>query len=129
LPCCLTALPGAAPGSARLPRWQVRQTRDRNNAIFPRLPYFLSFFLCRDRDDAIYTGGLCRKQGRYRCADSPPEGGKGALTRLDLSAEFKAAFGKAPPPVTGFAIEIDTRGLPDGRSSAWIKSIRFASQA
>jgi hypothetical protein len=93
----------------------------------PKLPYFIGFFLCKVKDATVYTGTSYTKHGRYRCVDSPTEGGKGKATILNLGAEFMAAFGKAAPPVTGFAIEADTTDLSDGRASAWIRAIKFSS--
>jgi hypothetical protein len=93
----------------------------------PKLPYFIGFFLCKVEDATVYSGTLYGRQGRYRCVDSPTEGSKGTTTTLNLGAEFMAAFGKAAPPVTGFAIEADTTDLSDGRASAWLRTIKLSS--
>jgi hypothetical protein len=94
----------------------------------PPSPYFIGFFLCeRGRRGTAITGRSYTRQGRYVCIDGPTPGNE-IITVVALDEHFRGAFhGSAAPPVTGFAIEADTTQVgPNGRSSAWIKSIKIA---
>jgi hypothetical protein len=92
--------------------------------FMPPSPYFIGFFLCdAGRRGVPIAGRSYTQQGRYVCVDGPAPG-QLVTSRINLDAQFRRAFGFAPPPVTGFAIEADTTQVPsDGRASAWLKSI------
>jgi hypothetical protein len=92
----------------------------------PPSPYFIGFFLCDSGHRGVpISGRSYTMQGRYICVDGPPPG-KQITTVIDLDEQFRRAFQKPAPPVTGLAIEADTTQVAAGRSSAWIKSIEIA---
>jgi hypothetical protein len=92
--------------------------------LVPPSPYFIGFFLCEvGRRDAPIAGRSYTRQGRYVCVGGPLPG-REVTSHIDLDGQFRRAFGFAPPPVTGIAIEADTTQVSsDGRASAWVKGI------
>jgi hypothetical protein len=95
----------------------------------PPSPYFIGFFLCeRGRRGVALSGRSYARQGRYVCVDGPSPG-REISTRVALDEEFRSAFhASRTPPVTGFALEADTTQVgPNGRSSAWVKSIKIST--
>jgi hypothetical protein len=95
----------------------------------PDIPYFIGFFLCNgDRIGHPYSGRYYQEGGRYVCL-AAPQPGQTVVSRFNLKEGVRAIFGnKAAESVTGYSIEVDTSASKgDGRSSAFIKRIRFAS--
>jgi hypothetical protein len=95
----------------------------------PDIPYFIGFFLCNgDRIGHPYQGRYYQEGGRYVCLDAP-QPGKTVVSRFNLKEGVRAIFGsKAAESVTGYSIEVDTSSSQgDGKSSAFIKRIRFVS--
>lgn len=72
-----------------------------------------------------FTSENYPENGKYVCLGNPPPGQR-IVSRLDLGVAFRDWFGNRPvPPLTGIAIEVDTRGLAEeqGTSSAFIHHI------
>jgi hypothetical protein len=92
----------------------------------PDSPFFIGMFLGNHEvAERPYIGGNYSAIGRYVCLDNPVPG-QLITSRFNFSQAFKTWFDQATiPPVTGIAIEVDTGGLPDGISSAFIKRISF----
>ncbi|NNK93874.1 MAG: hypothetical protein HKP41_05935 [Desulfobacterales bacterium] len=92
----------------------------------PDSPFFIGMFLGKHEvAKRPYIGGNYTATGRYVCLDNPAPG-QLITSRFNYSQAFKTWFDQATtPPVTGIAIEVDTGGLPDGLSSAFIKRITF----
>jgi hypothetical protein len=92
----------------------------------PDAPYFLGLFLCEsDPVGFAFTGHYFTESGRYICLDSP-ERGATVVSRYDLRTGPRAVFGAGvSSDVSGFAISADTTSSTGGRSSAFIRKIRF----
>ena len=92
----------------------------------PDIPMFLGMFL-GEHDPPLqpFISDNYGDTGRYVCMGNPPSG-RTITTRLDLRDAFRDWFGgRAIPPLTGIAIEVDTGDLPeeDASSSAFIHHI------
>jgi len=95
--------------------------------LVPDLPYFVGLFLCQgDRIGHAYTGRYYQEGGRYVCLQSPADG-QMVTSHFDLKDGVRAIFGdKVAQAVSGYSIEVDTtRSSGEGKSSAFIKRIRF----
>lgn len=95
----------------------------------PDIPYFIGFFLCNgDRIGHPYRGQYYQEGGRYVCLAAPTPG-QSVVSRFNLKEGVRAIFGnKAAESVTGYSIQVDTSSSTgDGKSSAFIKRIRFVS--
>jgi hypothetical protein len=95
----------------------------------PDIPYFIGLFLCNgDRIGHAYQGRYYQEGGRYVCLDAPRPG-QTVVSRFNLKEGVRAIFGnRAAESVTGYSIEVDTSASHgDGKSSAFIKRIRFVS--
>ena len=95
----------------------------------PDSPYFVGLFLCNgDRIGHAYSGRYYQEGGRYVCLAAPAPG-QTIVSRFNLRQGVRASFGpSAAQVVSGYSIEVDTSSSPgDGRSSAFIKRIRFVS--
>jgi hypothetical protein len=95
----------------------------------PDIPYFIGFFLCNgDRIGHPYQGRYYQEGGRYVCL-AAPQPGQTVVSRFNLKEGVRAIFGnKAAESVTGYSIQVDTSSSAgDGKSSAFIKRIRFVS--
>lgn len=94
----------------------------------PDLPYFIGLFLCNgDRVGFPYTGRYYQAGGRYVCMQSAAPG-QTLTSRFDLRSGFQSIFGSLAQAVSGYSIEVDTTNSQGGgKSSAFIKSIRFIS--
>ena len=95
----------------------------------PDIPYFIGFFLCNgDRIGHPYQGRYYQEGGRYVCLDAPAPG-QAVVSHFNLKEGVRAIFGtKAAESVTGYSIQVDTTSSTgDGKSSAFIKRIRFVS--
>ena len=92
----------------------------------PDTPFFIGMFLGKHEvAEKPYIGGNYAATGRYVCLDNPTPG-QMITSRFNFSQAFKTWFDQATIlPVTAIAIEVDTGGLPDGISSAFIKRISF----
>ena len=97
--------------------------------FIPDSPYFVGLFLCSgdDRTAHPYVGSYFKKSGRYVCVDRPAPG-EIVTSRFDLLKAYRAYFDKEAdddPGLSGFAIALDTKKAKDGKSSAFIREIRF----
>jgi hypothetical protein len=103
---------------------QFGRERFSGGLFLPPSPYFIGFFLCeKGRRGIPITGRSYARQGRYVCVGGPAPG-REITSEINLDEQFRRAFGRPPPPVTGFAIEADTTQVrSSGRASAWIKSL------
>lgn len=92
----------------------------------PDVPYFLGLFLCEnDPVGFAFTGHYYTQSGRYICLDSPAKGAT-VVSRYDLRAGPRTIFGSGVgSDISGFAISADTTSSGNGRSSAFIRKIRF----
>jgi len=93
------------------------------------IPYFIGFFLCNgDRIGYPYAGRYYQEGGRYVCLAAPAPG-QTVVSRFNLKEGVRAIFGdKAADSVSGYSIQVDTSSSSgDGKSSAFIKRIRFVS--
>lgn len=92
----------------------------------PDMPLFLGLFLGeREPPLKAFASENYPDSGRYVCVGNPPPG-QTITTRLDLREAFRDWFGgRAIPPLTGIAIEVDTSDLAeeDASSSAFIHHI------
>jgi hypothetical protein len=90
------------------------------------MPLFLGMFLGKHEPPlTTFVGDNYPATGRYVCLGNPPPQ-QTITTRLNLRDAFRDWFGNNDiPPVTGIAIEVDTRDLPaEGAwSSAFIYQI------
>jgi hypothetical protein len=95
----------------------------------PDIPYFIGLFLCNgDRIGHAYEGRYYQEGGRYVCL-AAPAAGQTVVSRFNLKEGVRAIFGSAAAEaVTGYSIQVDTSASAgEGKSSAFIKRIRFAS--
>jgi hypothetical protein len=92
----------------------------------PDVPYFVGLFLCEnDPIGRAFTGHYFTQSGRYVCLDSPDRGAT-VVSSYDLRAGSRTMFGPAVSgDVSGFAISADTTSSGNGRSTAFIRKIRF----
>lgn len=90
----------------------------------PDMPYFIGLFLGeKEIEGKAYTGNYYKKGGRYICMPCNGKKGKEVETVFYFEQAFKKFFNKEQlPPVSYFALEVDTRDT-DGNSKAFIKSI------
>lgn len=97
-----------------------------NQFYLPDMPLFLGMFLGEhDPPRKAFASENYSETGRYVCMENP-QAGQTIVTRLDIRDAFRDWFGnRAIPPVTGIAIEVDTRDLSGGAvsSSAFIHHI------
>jgi len=99
--------------------------------FIPNSPPFIGFYLGKsDKPGGIHTGRHFTKGGRYLCIANPPQGQE-ITSEIDLTAEFKKAFGSSIPMpsfISGISIESDTSDLASGSlSSAFVKSIEITN--
>jgi hypothetical protein len=97
-----------------------------SGSIFaPDAPYFIGLFLCNgDRVGHAYTGAYYKEGGRYVCLESPAPG-ETVVSRFDLKSAVQKIFGdEVASHVSGYSVEVDTTAT-DGKSSAFIKRIKF----
>lgn len=93
--------------------------------FIPDSPYFIGVYPSdNDNIDAVYTGRHFKEGGRFVCVANPSPGEE-VTTEYELSANFKKLFKqKKVPPVSGFAIEVDTSYVDLG-AKAYIRKIEF----
>ncbi len=89
-------------------------------------PPFLGPFIGeKEQVGKRYLGKLYKKGGRYYCVANK----KGAVTtHFDIDAKYRQEFHKAPPPVTAFGFQMNTKDTSGG-AQAFIKSITFYSNS
>jgi hypothetical protein len=97
--------------------------------FIPNSPFFIGLFLCSgdDKLNHPYVGQYFTKSGRYVCTDRPALG-ELVTSRFNLMAAYRAYFDKEnedDPGISGLALALDTKKARDGRSSAFIREIRF----
>jgi hypothetical protein len=93
--------------------------------LYPNLPYFVGVYLCdNDQLHTPYTGNSYQAGGRYVCVGNPPP--ETTITsEFDLVTAFQTYFAKDDiPPISGLALEVDTRSSGNGgTAAAFIKRI------
>ncbi len=94
--------------------------------FLPDSPRFIGAFLCQnDKTNHPYLGKHYRDSARFVCLDSPPVG-KVVVSRFEVGPAFKKWFNTDDlPPLTGIGMEVDTSGLDNGTSKAYLKKISF----
>lgn len=97
--------------------------------VVPNVPYFIGIFLGEHEPEGkAYTGNYYKKGGRYFCLPCNSPVGKTIITEFDLEKNFKEQFHLSTiPPITGLAIEADTRDTR-GFSKAFLRKIEFLSE-
>jgi hypothetical protein len=87
-------------------------------------PHFICAFLgAKEPAGKTYTGKYWKTGGRYVCANCVTPG-VAQVSEFDLDSLFQSLFQKPAPPISGFAIEMNTKDT-DGKASAFIKKIEF----
>ncbi len=96
--------------------------------VIPNVPYFIEFFLGElEVENKEYVGNYFKKGGRYICKPCNNRVNETVVTDYELKENFVNFFEKSDvPPITGIAIETDTRDT-EGPSSAFIKKIEIFS--
>ncbi len=95
--------------------------------LVPDSPYFIGLMLCESgRTDYPYTGRYFKAGGRYVCVNQTTAG-KPLVSVFPIADAFKEYFGKSTtPPVSGFAIAIDTDGAKgNATAKSFITKIEF----
>jgi hypothetical protein len=95
--------------------------------LYPALPYFIGLYLCQnDKIGTPYKGGAYHKGGRFVCLGNPPPHAT-ITSEFDLRRAFQTYFEATEvPPISGFALEIDTSSSDDeGRASGYVRRIAF----
>ena len=102
---------------------------DSGSFVVPNVPYFITLFLGeKEQENKAYVGKYFKKGGRYICSPCQNPVEKTVITDFDLSKAFLAQFDEnSVPPITGLAIEADTRDTK-GKAMAFIKKIEFLSE-
>jgi hypothetical protein len=93
--------------------------------LYPNLPYFVGVYLCdNDQLHTPYTGNSYQEGGRYVCVGNP-QPGTTVTSEFDLVTAFQTYFAKDEvPPISGLALEVDTRSSGNGgTAAAFIKRI------
>ncbi len=93
----------------------------------PNAPYFLGLYLNRtDERNVPYKGRYYHRGGRFICVGGP-EHDQRLVSELDLESAFNQAFDLDQlPPISGFALGVDTTDSGDrGQAEAFIKSLEF----
>lgn len=95
--------------------------------LVPDSPYFIGLFLCEEgRTDHPYTGRFFKAGGRYVCA-KVVKTGETVVTEFDIGGAAEKYFNlKTVPPVSGFAIGIDTdNAKAPATAKSYVKSITY----
>ena len=100
------------------------QPQPADRFFLPQSPYFIGHFLGQfEQPRQPFTGRSYRQTGRYVCL-ATPEPGQLVSSAFHFADAFRRWYhSETVPPVTGIAIAVDTSGLPDGTSSAFINRI------
>lgn len=89
------------------------------------VPYFLAPFIGqKEQVGKRYLGMLYKDAGRYYCVSN--KSGTIIKTRFNIDQKFKQEFEKNTPPLTAFAIQMNTKNTQGG-AKAFIKRITFYS--
>lgn len=89
------------------------------------VPYFLGPFIGeKEMPGKRYLGRLYQKAGRYYCVSN--KSGTTIKTRFNIDQKFQEEFKKETPPLTSFAIQMNTNDT-EGGAKAFIKKITFYS--
>ena len=90
------------------------------------VPYFLAPFIGqKEQVGKSYLGLLYKEAGRYYCVSNKRE--TTVKTRFNIHEKFKQEFKKKTPPLTAFAIQMNTKNTTGG-AKAFIKKIIFYSK-
>ena len=95
--------------------------------LVPDSPYFIGLFLCEaGRTDHPYTGRYFQAGGRYVCANVVKVG-ETVVTEFDLGKAVKDYFKLSEiPPISGFAVGIDTDNAKGGATAkSWVRKIEY----
>ncbi|QEX18994.1 hypothetical protein FRZ44_43060 [Hypericibacter terrae] len=95
--------------------------------LVPDSPYFIGLFLCEaGRTDHPYTGRYFKAGGRYVCANVVKAGDR-IITEFDIGDAVKSYFKLGEiPPVSGFAIGIDTDNAKgNATAKSYIRKIEY----
>ena len=95
--------------------------------LVPDSPYFIGLFLCEHgRTDHPYTGRFFKAGGRYVCVSHAKVGEK-VISEFDLGKAAEAYFKlHEVPPISGFAIAIDTDNAKGGATAkSWVRKIEY----
>jgi hypothetical protein len=95
--------------------------------FYPDLPYFIGVYLCQnDRLRTPYKSDYYQEGGRFVCLGNPSPH-ETIVSEFDLRGAFQKYFEKTDvPPISGFAIEIDTSSSGDGgKASGYIRRLTF----
>ncbi len=95
--------------------------------LVPDSPYFIGLFLCEDgRTDHPYTGRFFKAGGRYVCVSHAKVGEK-VVSEFDLGKAAEAYFKLSEvPPISGFAIAIDTDNAKGSATAkSWVRKIEY----
>jgi len=95
--------------------------------LVPDSPYFIGLFLCEDgRTDHPYSGRFFKAGGRYVCVSHAKVGEK-VVSEFDLGKAAEEYFKlKEVPPISGFAIAIDTDNAKGSATAkSWVRKIEY----
>ncbi|MDT8447780.1 MAG: hypothetical protein RRB13_12895 [bacterium] len=96
--------------------------------LLPALPRYLGIFLSDSAQGGKwYQGNYYEEGGRYRCEPCNAPAGEEVVSEIDLEAAYQENFGEPMPPILGFGIEFDTRGI-EGDSKAFVRSIELLGE-
>jgi hypothetical protein len=104
-----------------------KEKQPSGSLVVPDSPYFIGLFLCEDgRTDHPYTGRFFKAGGRYVCAHVVKTG-ETVVSEFDLGSAAKSYFKlHSVPPVSGFAIGIDTENAKaPATAKSYVKSISY----
>lgn len=95
--------------------------------LVPDSPYFIGLMLCESgRTDYPYTGRYFKAGGRYVCVNQTTAGTP-MVSGFPIAEAFQKYFGQTQtPPISGFAISIDTDSAKGpGTAKSFITKIEF----
>src|SRR5215475_13260730 len=95
--------------------------------LVPDSPYFIGLFLCESgKTDHPYTGRFFKAGGRYVCVHTTKIGEK-VVSEFDLGKAAEKYFKlSAVPPISGYAIAIDTdNAKAPATAKSWVKKVEY----
>jgi hypothetical protein len=104
-----------------------KEKQPSGSILVPDSPYFIGLFLCQDgRTDHPYTGRFFKAGGRYVCAKMV-KAGQTVVSEFDIGRAAESYFKlHSVPPVSGFAIGIDTEhAKAPATAKSYVKSITY----
>jgi hypothetical protein len=104
-----------------------KEKQPSGSILVPDSPYFIGLFLCQEgRTDHPYTGRFFKAGGRYVCAKAVRTG-ETVVSEFDLGSAVKSYFKlHSVPPVSGFAIGIDTENAKaPATAKSYVRSISY----